>query len=114
MSLISRPILDIILAAQCQGPATERELRLALVAVASLMRAAEKSERELAEAVLAGKPSAKLRASLAVGALEARFRARKLPAEDYLGPEHTPGTPENLRLRKAAATLFKRATEKTA
>ena len=109
---MSRSILDIVIAAQEDSPATERELRLALVAVSSMLYRLERSERELVEAVLAGK-SAKLRAACAHREAEARFQVKKLAPEQYLGPDHTPGTPENARLRKLAHAIFERATGRT-
>jgi hypothetical protein len=107
---MARSILDIVIACKGQQPATEGELRLAVVALSHLLRGVERSERDLVEAVLADKPAAKLRAQFARREAEIRFRSKKMAPADYLGPGHTPGTPENLKLRKMAAAVFEKAT----
>jgi hypothetical protein len=107
---VPRTILDIVIAAKEQQPATEEELRLAVVALSAMLHAVERSERQLAEAVLAGKPSAKMRAEFALREAEIRFRFRKMDPAQYLGADYTPGTPENDRLRTMAKALFERAT----
>lgn len=108
-----RSILEVIVAVQEQQPATEEELRLTVVALSAMLHLVERSGREVAEAVRDGKPSAKMRADFFLRDHEIRFKSRKMTPADYLGPDHTPGEPENERLRKMAKAVFEKATGET-
>lgn len=105
-----RNILEIIIACKEQQPATEEELRLCVVALSAMLYTVEREERELFEAVVEGKPSAKLRAEVCKRETEIRFKAKKMAPREYLGPSHTPGTPENENLARMAKAVFKKAT----
>lgn len=87
-------LLDIIIAVKESQPVSEADLRLALLAQTSIEYFIEKELQDLIEAVLAGKPSASMRAEFANGTLERMFKARKKPPAEWLGPTNTPGNPE--------------------
>ena len=103
-------ILEIVIAAKDQQPATEEELRLTVVALSAMLSLVERSGRELAEAVRDDKPAAGMRAAFFLRDAETRFKGRKMAPVDYLGPGYTPGTPENDQLKKTAAAVFEKAT----
>jgi hypothetical protein len=70
---------------------------------------AEREGRTLAGEVLKESGSPRLRAQLFLRAAEQRFASQKLSPRDYLGNSCTPGTPENLALRKMAKKVFEEA-----
>lgn len=107
-------ILEIIISCQEQQAVAEEELRLCVVALSAMLGLVERQTRDLVESILKGEgeSKAKLLATLSKRDDEIRFKSRKMPPGDYLGPDHTPGTPENLHLRKMAKAVFKRATGK--
>jgi hypothetical protein len=105
-----RSTLEIVIAAKEQAPASDEELRLALVATSAMLGIVERELRDLVAAVLEGKGNTGLLAGLARRSDETRFASRKLPVDQYLGPSYTPGTPENLKLRAMAANVFEKAT----
>lgn len=107
---MSRSTLEIIVAVKEAGPATENELRLALVALSSVEHFLRHDLEELAAAVEEGKASAKLRAGFARGTLERMFAALKKPPAEWLGEGNIPGTPEHARRLAGAKALFKAAT----
>jgi hypothetical protein len=105
-----RSTLDIILAVKDCTPATEEELRLALMALSHMLQITERTLHDLAEAVREGKPSAKMRAANELREYELRVKGRKMPPKEYLGPTYTPGTPENAAAMKWANGVYKAAT----
>lgn len=105
-----RSTLEIILAVKGQQPATDEELRLAVVALSAMETMDQMSMRKLAEAVQDGKPTAKFLAGCALREAEIRFKSMKMPVDQYLGPSNIPGTPENTANVKMAKAIFKKAT----
>jgi hypothetical protein len=109
---------EIICAVKDCQPATDEELRLALVAMSGMYLLLQSSLYELAEAVgidegkTGPQPliTARLRAHGAKRLLEDMFRAAKTPPDKWLGPAHTPGTPENKEQVRMARAVFKAAT----
>jgi hypothetical protein len=78
----------------CPWPATEEELRLALLAMTAMEHFVHQDLQRLIEAIELGLPSAKLLAGLAKNALERLFAGRKKAPADWLGPSGIPGSPE--------------------
>jgi len=106
-----RTINEVIIAVQEQQPCTDDELRLTLLAVSAMHQRAERYLYDLAEVILADElRRARFKAAFQIGEKERTFQARKTPADKYLGPEHTPGTPENKRLVQMGKNLLKKAT----
>ena len=105
-----RSTLQIIIAVKEQRPATEEELRLCVVALSAMQTMDHMQTRQLIEAVLDGRGSAKFRAECMRREAEIRFKSLKMPVEEYLGPDNIPGTPENGRLVSMAKNVFKQAT----
>lgn len=103
-------ILEVIIACKEQGPATEEDLRLTVVALSTMLHLVEDEERQLVEAVLADKSVAKIRARFAQQASERRFKSRKMTPREYLGENYTPGTEANRRLREQSTRIFEAAT----
>lgn len=105
-----RSIIEICIAVSDGQPVTEEELRLTVASLSHMLHGLEREHQALTEAVLETKNSAKMRAEFAKREKERRFQARKMPPEEYLGKDFTPGTPENLALAKMARAVFKKAT----
>lgn len=105
-----RSTLEIIIAVQEQQPVTEEELRLALLAMSSIEHFLKNDFQSLIEAVLDGKPTARMKAEFSRGTIEKMFQALKTPPDKWLGASGIPGTPENLRQREIAKRIFKAAT----
>ncbi len=105
-----RSTLEIIVAVKESQPATEEELRLALVAMSAVDYFLEKELRGLAESVAEGKPTARMKAGLAIDLLGRIFDAKKQPPDEWLLPDNTPGTPEYQKRLEAGKRLFKKAT----
>lgn len=99
---------EIIIAVKESQPATDEELRLALLVMSNIDYFVEGKLRELIEAIEEDKPSTKSRARFAKDTLEGMFLARKKPPKDWLGPENTPGTPEYERRYAMAMKLGKK------
>lgn len=105
-----RSTVGIIVAVKECQPVTVEELKLALLAMASIGQLIEDEARTLAEAVEADKPAAKLRAGFLLKTLERMFYARKKAPDEWLGPRNIPGTPENTKAMAGAKVLYKKAT----
>lgn len=103
-----RSTLEIIIAVKECQPATDEELRLALIAMCNMEHFVRRDLESLADAVIAGQPSAMLRAASAKKTLDAMFYARKKSPAEWLGPEHTPGTPEFQRFYEAGKRLLEK------
>ena len=105
-----RSTLEIIIAVKESQPVTEDELKLALLVMSSVDYFLTNDLRQLADAVKADKPSAKMRAGFADGTLERMLAGKKKSPDEWLGPTNTPGNPEYERRLKAGKALFKAAT----
>lgn len=105
-----RTTLEIIIAVQECQPATEEELRLALVALSGIESFISHDLQDLVDDVIGGKPTAKFRAEYANGTIDRMFQARKTPPDKWLGPNGIPGTPENIAGRAISKRIFKAAT----
>ena len=105
-----RSVLEIIIAVKDQQPATDEELRLCIVALSAMQTMDGMQLHELAESVIDGTASAKLRARHVMREAEIRFKSMKMPVDKYLGPRNTPGTPENDRSVRIAKNILKKAT----
>jgi hypothetical protein len=97
-----RTVNDIVGACQEQTPATEQELRLALLCLyygwsthSMAPRAAEGSLLHLYQKE----------------AFEARFRVMKAEPSKYLGERYTPGTEANQQGRKTSMAILAAATK---
>lgn len=105
---------EIICAVKDCQPATEQELRLALCAMESIKFFVYYELANIIDAVEKDtSPKAlKFRAKSAFRLLEDMFQAAKTPPDKWLGPAHTPGTPENKEQVRMARVIFKKATGK--
>lgn len=116
-----RSIAQIICAVQdCEWVSYE-EATLALVALSSIEQFGSRKIRELAEEiektiekVSAGHAGSihnvplKMRLKMAEEHAEFRFKALRNDPKSYLGPDSTPGTPEQISFHKMALNLLKR------
>lgn len=105
-----RTVIDIVEAVQEQQPVTEDELRLALLC---LFYDGQADSLFMADITSAGDSigiSEPARA-LAKEHYSRRFRMLKAGPAAYLGPNWTPGTPENTRQRKTSKAIMKRFME---
>lgn len=105
-----RSMNEIVIAVKEQQPVTDEELRLTVVGLAAIQTFLTGNIRDLAKSVLDGKPSARLRASSALAEDEIRFKSMKMPVNDFLGEENTPGTEANKKLVAMCKNIFKKAT----
>lgn len=107
-----RSTVDIIVAVKECQPATEEELRLALVAMSAIEHFVRTDLQKLIDAVEEGKPAGviEIKAAFAKGTISRMFKAIKMPVDKWLGPGNTPGTPENTKRLAMAKKIFKRAT----
>lgn len=110
VAMAMRSTLDIIIAVKECQPVSEQELRLAVVALSAMESMDQRALRDLAECVVEGKPSAKLKAQFLLQETETRFKSRKMPVDQYLGPGDIPGTPENSERLRVAKAIYKKAT----
>lgn len=110
VAMAMRSTLDIIIAVKECQPVTEQELRLAVVALSAMESMDQRALRDLAEKVIEGKPTAKLKAQFILQETETRFKSRKMPVDEYLGPGNIPGTPENVERVRVAKAIYKKAT----
>ena len=94
---------------ECE-PCTEQELRLCVAALKARVYFAEKSAGDMAEAIGKGMGPAKLLAGFWNNESETRFRGMKMPVDEYLGPNNTPGTPEHAKRNELHKAIFKKAT----
>lgn len=93
-----RPVTEIVLAVQEQQPATDDELRLALLCLFYDGQMACPSDYE-------GKTQAHLEARAREN-FARRFRMLKADPTVYLGERWTPGTAENLEGRRASKAVL--------
>lgn len=105
-----RSTLDICIAVSENEPATDQELRYALQAMGSINHFIKQDLRLLIEAVLDGKPTAKMRAEFARGTLDRMFNGQKMPVDEWLGPGNIPGSPEQQERLRVGKAIFKKAT----
>lgn len=111
-----RSILQILIAVQEAEPdITDEELRLCLHSVDSMQHFLRQYLIDLIEAIKEGKPQGilKLRAGMAMAAVERLFSARKKTPLEWLGPHNVPGSPEQRASLAWAKDVFKRATGET-
>lgn len=101
---------QIMIAVQECEPCTEHELRLCIMSLKARLYFAEKAADDMAEAIDGGQANARLRAGFWKNEAEARFKAMKMPVDEYLGPGNTPGTPEHAERLRIGKALFKKAT----
>jgi hypothetical protein len=106
-----RSTLEIIIAVKESKPATEDELRLALLVMSNMEHLVRRELEALAAAVEQDKPSAKLRVGFARKTLETMFYARKKDPLEWLGPENTPGNPEYERRYAMAIKLLEKVEQ---
>jgi hypothetical protein len=106
-----RSTLEIVIAVKESAPATEHELRLALLATVAIEHFVRKDLERLIDAVVECKPSARMRALEARGLLERMFEARKKAPDEWLGPENTPGNPEYERMLAFGKKLLEKVFE---
>ena len=94
-----RTVNEIVQAVQEQQPATEDELRLALLAVhyAFGIAVPMQDTSKIGEVLL------RVRAADNVNL---RFRVLKSAPDEYLGPNWTPGTPQNQRQRAQSKRIL--------
>jgi hypothetical protein len=109
-----RSTLEIIIAVKESQPATEEELRLALLVMSSIDHFVRHDLHELAEAVEAGRLSATWRAKEAMGTLERMFHARKQDPREWLGPDNIPGNPAYEQRYRAAMRLLEKVEQEQA
>ena len=101
--MAERTVSDIVGACQEQTPATEQELRLALLSL------------YYAWSIHSSAPTAKEGSLLRVfqmEAFEARFRVMKAEPSKWLGARYTPGTPENVAGRAVSHVILENALRK--
>ena len=101
----------IIAVKECQ-PVTEDELKLALCAMSGIHYHLKRSLEKTISDIEDGKPEAmlKYRAGFEKGTLEVMFNAIKMPPDEFLGPDNTPGTPEFKKRLDLGKAIFKKAT----
>lgn len=100
-----RTIAEIICAVGDQQPVTEEELKLALLSVHGWAQMAHRDLHTIAE-----NTDKLMVAKIRAGHWKTYFPMMKASPDTYLGPNHTPGTPENDQLRRLARGVFKAAT----
>lgn len=107
-----RSTLEIIIAVQESQPATEEELRLALLALSGINHFIQHDLDDIVEAITEQKPFAilKMKAEFSKGTRERLFQGIKKDPREWLGPGNTPGNPEYESRRELAKKVFKRAT----
>lgn len=108
-----RSTLDIIIAVKENQPCTEKELRLALLALSSMEFILKKDLMDLLEALnkeehLSDRTS--LRFLFAKQALDRMWEAAKIDPEQWLGSGNIPGTPEYEDRMRMNKKIFKKAT----
>ena len=101
---------EIIIAVKDCEPCTDKELRLAVVALSGMQIMDRMATRQLAKAIIEGTSSATLRAKFFLQEDEIRFKSMKMPVDEYLGQSNIPGTPENDYQMRLAKNIFKKAT----
>ena len=103
---------QIICAVKDCQPVMEDELCLALLAMESIEFFVQDELGNLIEAIEKGQSPTllRLRAKNAFKTIESMFRARKTEPDKWLGPAHTPGTPEHSAGVRMAKAVFKKAT----
>jgi len=109
-----RSTLEIEIAASDNAPATEQELRYALVARRVMYSMVTRSLRALAELVLvpAGvdRASPRFKARCADELLDTLFKSQKMPVDKYLGADGIPGSPERKKAIATGKAIFRAAT----
>lgn len=106
---------QIIIAVQECEPCTEEELRLCIMSLKARLHFAESAADDMADAIDRGehrgidpgKGGAKMRAGFWRGEAESRFKAMKMPVDEYLGPGNTPGAPEYTEGLRVSKAIFK-------
>lgn len=94
-----RTVGEIVEAVQEREPATEEELRLALLCLYYDGGLATRHDGETAHVLL-------LRMTIK-DSFERRFKMMRLEPSVYLGPNWTPGTPENDKQRKMSKGILR-------
>lgn len=110
-----RSILGIAIAVkEAEANITDEELRMCIAAMSGIEHFYRSALIDLIEAVREGKPEPllKMKAEFAWGTVERMFKAQKQPPASWLGPENTPGTPENRERLAWAKRVFEKATGK--
>lgn len=104
-----RTVFEIVEDAKAGGKPTHDECYFAMLALSALLGM---EHRELREVCQEG--CSQFRRNLTMNSSFERYK-RFLDADpqEWLGPNHTPGTPENNRLRKAAFAVLKKVTGET-
>lgn len=96
-----RSVNEIILAVQEQQPATEEELRLALLCIDYEMTISTETDwNEASPALLRSRASEQF---------SRRFRMGKADPKEWLGRRWLPGTEENRRAREVSMRIAKKA-----
>lgn len=101
---------QIVIAVQESQPATDLELRYCVLALSAMEHFARHALDELVDAVLAKEKKADWLAAFSHNERERRFQSAKMPVDQYLGPNNTPGTPEYEAGMKMSKAIFKKAT----
>ncbi|KKK52537.1 hypothetical protein LCGC14_3103940 [marine sediment metagenome] len=99
---------EIMIAVQECEPCTEEELRLCIAALQAKLYFAKKAANDMAKAIGDGQTKARFRAAFWKNDADRRFKAMKMPVDEYLGAGNTPGTSEHAeRLRFSKAVVKK-------
>lgn len=99
---------EIITAVKEGEPVTERELKLALVALSSIDTFRSRTLNDLIDAIEKGsKPILDLKVAHAKDQRERLFTAAKTDPEVWLGPCGTPGTPEHTKSYNASKRIMR-------
>lgn len=100
---------EIVCAVKECKPATEEELRMALMVMCSTEHFLKLYVQRTLEAMEAGKPSAAMWAGEAKRFMqETLFKMHKMDPLQCLGPANTPGNPEHDRFYRAGMALVDR------
>jgi hypothetical protein len=102
-----KTMLEVIIAVKEQQPVGEQELRLTCLAIYHMLKLTERTAVSLAECDPAKTPILKMHASEVLRRRESFFNAMKKPATEVLGPNWTPGTPENEAMHRMATNILR-------
>lgn len=102
-----RSMLQIAIAIQDGQDVTLEEAKLACLAYSHMLQIVEAELDGLAKQTMTEqKFLMRTKAGNAIRNQLVRLDSRKLPVDKYLGPQWTPGTPENEEIRKASDAIL--------
>ncbi len=101
----------MIAVSECE-PCTDDELRMCISAIGAMLRFAKRAADDMSEGIESGGAGVKHKVCARhwKNNADGRFKSIKMPVDEYLGPHHTPGSPEQVECLRLGKAIVKQGT----